>query len=429
MFFQFINYAVIFTIFSDAFTFQGILPIDLRMSYFVVIPVLLLLVLKSAYLNKFFFFTFIIVILSSLFNILIGKDTFILLMKQVVGISITSIMFYLLIIVNKYNVKRLFRIYLNIAFLVALIGLIQEISYLLGFRGGYDFSYIIPLWKFSLSATGFLRINSIMGESASFCYAMMPAFFVSIASFSRTNFKFIKKWKSLVIILSTFFSFSTVGYIGIIFSLGLLFYNYGKIRRLIMGATAVFAFIFLLYTTVGDFRIRVDDSISVIAGETYLETTNASTFAFLSNALVAYESFKDSPVFGSGLGSHEISYNRYIGEVLDVDKVIMFLNVQDANSLFLRLLSETGLFGILLVFLFILKFRVLKKNDRSGYLWLISNAILAMFLIRLLRQGHYFIGGFFFFFWLYYFAGRSNELAKAELRKGTKIDEDTSYCS
>ena len=82
----------------------------------------------------------------------------------------------------------------------------------------------------------------------------------------------------------------------------------------------------------------------------------------------------------------------------------MFLNVDDANSLFLRLLSETGLFGIIVFFYFLFKSHLLKKRDKSKYLWIISNAILALFLIKLIRSGHYFVNGFFFFFWLYYFS-------------------------
>lgn len=82
----------------------------------------------------------------------------------------------------------------------------------------------------------------------------------------------------------------------------------------------------------------------------------------------------------------------------------MFLNVEDANSLFLRLRSETGLLGLLLIFIFIFKFHIIRKNDKSGYLWIINNGILSMFAIRLLRFGHYFATGFFFFFWLYYFS-------------------------
>lgn len=345
----------------------------------------------------------------------------ILLTKQIVGIGLTSLIFYLLMKINKYDIKELFRIYLNFAVLVGLIGLFQEVSYLLGFKMGYDFSYILPSWRLHLSTTGFLRVNSIMPEPSVFCCSMMPAFFVSISSFSKNNFRFLKKWKSLIIISSVFFSFSLVGYIGIILSLALLFYNYAKIRHLVIGTIIIFALIFFSYNTIGDLKMRADDTINVLTGKMDLYSANLSTFTLFSNALVAYESFKNNPVFGSGLGSHEISYNRYIGKVVDVDRVIMFLNTQDANSLFLRLLSETGLFGLLLIFYLIFRFHVLKKNDRNGYLWLISNAILVMFLVRLLRYGHYFAGGFFFFFWLYYFAGRSSALVKVESRKGIAI--------
>lgn len=418
-----INYIAVFIVFSGALTYRGILPfVDLRISYLIMPLVLLLCMpfLKGVYFNKFFLFLFSIIIIFSLYNVYIGKDTFVLLTKQIIGIFSTSLIFYLLMEVNRYDVKKLFKVYLNLAVLVGLIGLFQELNYLLGFKAGYNFSYIFPSWRLHLSKTGFLRVNSIMPEPAVFCYSMMPAFFVSISSFSKSNFKFLKKWKSLIIISSVFLSFSLVGYIGMIVSLALLFYNYVKIRYLVIGTMLIAVLIFFAYNNIGDLKMRIDDSIDVLTGKMNLYSANLSTFTLLSNTLVAYESFKDNPVFGSGLGSHEISYNTYIGKVVDVDKVIKFLNMQDANSLFLRLLSETGLFGILLFFYFIFKFHVLRKNDKSGYLWLISNAILAMFLIRLLRCGHYFVGGFFFFFWLYYFAGRSSTLAKVELKKGIK---------
>ena len=417
------NYIAIFIVFSGALTFRGISSfMDLRISYLIMAVVLLLYLpfLRDIYFNKTFLSFFGIIIIFSLYNIYIGKDTLVLLTKQIIGIFSTSLIFYLLMKINRYDVKKLFKVYLNLAVLVGLIGLFQELNYLLGFKAGYDFSYIFPSWRLHLSKTGLLRINSIMHEPSIFCFAMMPAFFVSISSFSKNNFKFLKKWQSLIIISSVLFSFSLVGYIGIIFSLTLLFYNYAKIRYLAIGSALIVVVMFLAYNNIGDIKMRVDDSIDVLTGKMSLYSANLSTFAFISNALVAYESFKDNPVFGSGLGSHEISYNRYIGKIVDIDKVVMFLNVKDANSLFLRLLSETGLFGILLFFLFIVKFHVLKKNDRNGYLWLISNAILAMFLIRLLRYGHYFIEGFFFFFWLYYFAGKINELEKKYIRRGFK---------
>lgn len=403
-----INYAVVFIVFSDAFDLPKALSFaDMRFSYLIIFFVLLLWfpLLRNIYFNKTFLFLFCTMIIFSLYNVYIGKDTLTLLAKQVLGILASSLVFYLLIKINNYNLQKLFRIYLNIAFLVGLIGLLQELSYLLDFKIGYDFSYMLPSWQLYISENNLLKINSILPEPSFFACSMMPAFFAAITSCTKSNFRFLKKWKSWVIISSLFLSFSATAYIGMFFSLLLLLYNsYRKIRYMLAGIAAICVLTFFLYNNVGDFKTRVDDSINVVTKKASLESTNLSTFALFSNALVAYNSFKNSFIFGSGLGSHEISYNEYIKKVVDVDKVIMFLNKGDANSLFLRLLSETGLLGLLAIIIFILKFHLVRKNDDTGYLWIINNAVLAMFVIRLLRFGHYFATGFFFFFWLYYFS-------------------------
>ncbi len=420
-----INYAVVFIIFSGAFDISDALYCsDMRLSYFIMFFAVLfwLSFLKGIYFNKIFVILFTITIIFSLYNVYIGKDTLILLTKQIVGIFISSFVFYLLIHINKYDVKKIFNIYLNVAFLIGIIGLLQEVNYLLGWEAGYDFRYMLPSWRLHVSKIGLLKVNSILPEPAAFCYVMMPAFFVAVSSFLKNNFKFLKKWQSWVIILSFLLSFSLVGYMGVVFSLALLFCNYGKVRHWIASAVAILVLMFFSYN-IGDLKMRIDDSINVITRKTSLETTNLSTFALFSNALVAHESFKDNPVFGSGLGSHVVSYKRYIGKVVDVDKVRMFLNSEDANSLFLRLLSETGLFGILCFLWFISRFYLSKRNDRSDHLWLINNAILAMFFIRLIRAGHYFNGGFFFFFWIYYFTNKLNDKGKrifkqASIEKG-----------
>ena len=413
---QVINYIAVFIVFSDALAFRDILPfMDLRGSYFLMALVLVLFIslLRGVYFNKTFLFLFGVVIVFSLCNIYVAKDTFLLLTKQIIGIFGNALVFYLLMKVNRYDVKRLFKVYLNLAVLAGLIGLFQELSYSLGFRAGYDFSYILPSWYSRLSSTGFLKVSSIVPEPAAFCFVMMPAFFAAITSFSRDNFKFLSKWKSLIIIFSVFFSFSLMGYTGITFSLALLFYNHGKIRHFVVGAVLISILMFSAYHSIADLKIRVDDSINALTGKVRLEKTNSSTFTLFSNALVAWESFKDNPVFGSGLGSHSISHDRYIGKVVDVDAVMAnykkhrFFNKGDANSLFLRLVSETGLLGLFFVFCFVFRFWILKKNDKSGFLWVVSNAILAVFLIRAIRGGHYFVGGTFFFMWLYYFAGKS----------------------
>ena len=159
-----------------------------------------------------------------------------------------------------------------------------------------------------------------------------------------------------------------------------------------------------VYTNVSDFKIKIDHSIMALRGEMRLDRLHLSSYALCSNALTTFDSFTRNPFLGSGLGSHYVSFKRYIGDFTHADKSATMLNAKDADSLFLRLVSETGLIGAFIVFIFIVKFYVFKRSDKSGYLWIISNAILAMIFIKLIRNGHYFYHGFFLFFWIYYFA-------------------------
>jgi len=285
--------------------------------------------------------------------------------------------------------------------------LIQELSFLLGFKPGYDFSFL-PSFNLAPSQTGLLRINSILAEPSGFCYVIMPAFFASLVALVKKKYALLKRWKSLVIISAFILTFSTVGYIGIVFSSILLIYNFGKIKYFILITLLLAGFVFFLWFNVEDFKMRINDSFDVLVGEKSLEKSNLSTFALFSNVLVTYETFLDNPIFGHGLGSRPLSYDKYIGDVVDIEKVPKLLNREGGNSLFLRILSELGLIGVILFFYFLLRFYLSRKKDKNDYLWIISNAVLVMFLIRLIRAEHYFNGGLFFFFWLYYFVWKIN---------------------
>ena len=237
---------------------------------------------------------------------------------------------------------------------------------------------------------------------------MMPAFFTSIVAFFQKKYVLIKKWKSFIIISAFILTFSTIGYIGIFLALILLIYNYGKIRYLFLIGLISFLLIIFFWNYIGDFKMRIGDSIEVISGKKSLETSNLSTFALFSNALVTYKVFLNNPLFGEGIGSRPMSYDKYINNVVDVENIPIFKNREGGNSLFLRILSEMGIFGLILFLSFLFKFSLFKRKDRVGYLWIISNAVLLMFLIRLIRAEHYFDDGLFFFFWLYYFNWKAN---------------------
>ena len=248
-----------------------------------------------------------------------------------------------------------------------------------------------------------------MREPSGYAVLMMPAFFVSLTSIFGNSVRFISNWKSLAIILSVILTFSTVGFFGVGISFLLLLINNRNVKYLFISIVIILVSSFLIYNSISEVKRRIDDSIGFISGQRSLSVgaINVSSFAFFSNAMVAFKSFSVNPIFGSGLGSHELSYHKYIGNIIGGDSIISEVSVEDANSLFLRLLSETGLLGISLVFIFLIRFYISKNKDNDNYSWAINNGILVLFLLHLMRVGHYFEEGLFFFFWMYYFSKKN----------------------
>ena len=89
-------------------------------------------------------------------------------------------------------------------------------------------------------------------------------------------------------------------------------------------------------------------------------------------------------------------------------------NQFDAHSMFLRLLSETGLYGVLFMLIFLIRSWVRRNRAADEEMWLISNALLVIILLYLSRQGHYFLNGFPFFLWMFYYVSRENKDLVAE---------------
>jgi O-antigen ligase len=251
---------------------------------------------------------------------------------------------------------------------------------------------------------GVLKVNSILLEPSHFATSMAPAFLVALVNIFRKRVFNQRKTDSMIIIISYILTFSAVAYIAILICLLLISYNTIKIRYTSLAMIVISVLAFSAYSYIPEMRTRVDDTLGIAIGSKEATDANLSTFSLVSNAYVAYNSFLDSPLFGHGLGSHPISYDKYILGVIggDIQEEVFGINKDDASSLFLRLASETGLFGIVAVLYFV--FKCYLKNSCKNNLQIISNSILCMLLVSLLRQGHYFYNGLFFFVWLYYFS-------------------------
>lgn len=413
-----INYLAVFNVFAGGFSWYRYDFAETRLSYFIMVFFLIIWLFflkKSLYLNKNFVLLFLCITVSSLCNILVDRHTISLFLKQFAAVSLNALFFYVLIKYNDYDVKKLFTIYLNIAFVVALIGILQETSFFIDrfwfdFKA-YDFRPFIPTWRYFISPKfGLLIINSILPEPSDLGNVLMPAFFVSLVSFLGNKFKFQGKIKSIIIIAAVILSYTTVVYIAIILSFLLLVFNYPK-NKIVLSCLLGVGILLPALLFNDNHRYKIIQPVSMLFERKEFSQLNTSSFALCSNAMVASYSFKKNPVFGSGLGSHQKSYGTYFNQVYTGSKDLpssIPLNTKDAYSLFLRLLSETGLFGLGTFFFFIFRSYIHRTKDGEGYLWIISNAILCMFFYKLMRMGNYFVDGFFFFLWMYYFTKKKS---------------------
>jgi len=417
-----VNYLAIFGIFSGALTYDLRSFAELRIIY-VTLPTVILILLfstKRLVINKKFLFYFLALFLFSLYNVFMGNNTMLLLFKQTIGILLVSTAFYLVIKANSYDIIKLFKIYLVFAFVVALIGILQQIGFILGIHWLYDYRPLFVnsnAWNFATAFNGhFIRINSILHEPSTFCLVLMPAFFAAISSlFLKKEFSFYNRFQCCVIILSLLSSFSATGYLGMLLAILIFFKDFirrTKWRVIILSSLVLFFVIF--FTVIPELKMRVADTVNIINGGKKFDCVNSSTYALGSNFIITYKSFREHPFIGSGLGSYKVVYDKHIGSIFaKMQKRKYVLNDKDANSLFLRLSAETGIFGILIFFGFLFKLYLKRRDDANNYLWIINNASLIYFFLKLLRSGHYFIEGFFFFFWVYYFSkikSRDNRL-------------------
>ena len=325
-----------------------------------------------------------------------------------------AVLFYRYVLeLYDFDVNQLFEWYVKGAVIISIIGLIQVLSFRLGFKPGYDFRWIFNKWGVTPGGLG-IRMNSVFSEPAYFAAVIGPAFFCAIHNlFWRTRFWMTKR-QSIIIVVAYLLTFSSLGILGIFLAILLLLLNYGFVRyAIIFIPLAYFGFGFV-YNNVEEFRERYDGTLDVFVDQNIRDyDVHGSSFVLYNNFTVSYENFKRNPIFGTGLGSQETAFNRYsltrFADVVQID-----FNKSDANSMFLRLMSETGLYGIIFIVVFLFKHHIPRTKSANDYNWIISNGILMIIFLYLMRQGHYFINGFPFFLWCYYYISKANKKARAE---------------
>lgn len=308
------------------------------------------------------------------------------------------------------DLEKLFNILINLSIITILIGYIQIVLYttqgitfkpqdMISGLNSYSFeSEIINLIP---------RPTSIFSEPAHFSTFLLPSALISLNKLIDRKCVFnISNFKAVFILFGFVSTFSLVGYFGIF--LYIVYYiSRNKVMTFNSRMSISLVLLISLYTLFNSslsqklfsFKNQISDPTSFEFSQSDL-----SGFALLSNTFVSFNSLKSSGYLGSGFNSHKLSYDKYISQFFNEDQIIMELNRDDAGSLYLRLISELGLPGLLFFLFFLYKFK-LTITDKNMYSF-INEISFVILIFYGFRQGSYMNVFFIFFASVYYLTSK-----------------------
>lgn len=346
--------------------------------------------------------------------------------KVFLGVFMSYVFYYFVLCEFKFDIKKLFNYYLYGCYLVGVLGIIQLISFKIGFGPGYNYRWIFNSWGVVYGGNLGIRLNTVCGEPSQLAELMSAALFVAVYDLINTKKYYYTNRQALFVVATFVLTFSSSGYIAFFLVLALLLVNYGLVKYIAFAVPVAIGLFYLIYNNVPAFQERWDSQIRVYStGVFNIAKDHGSTIIQYNNYHVATENFKENPFFGTGLGSHPVAFEKY-SITKHIETPGFNLNTKDANSMLYRTISEMGLFGLLMIAFYLVRFYTYRaKTDDEDYdnaFWLISNAVLIMIAVKLVRQGHYFLNGFPFFVLLYYYSWKQNKEMLRSIKNKLKID-------
>ncbi len=332
-------------------------------------------------------------------------------------ISVAKIMLFMFFIVfftSIYNllgrsVNRLFSVYLRVAYLFAVLGVLQQVIFV---ATGVDI--LASLSPGSKKMGAYLGVAGLSVEPAFYACALLPAGAYHVSKFVQSlRLSFRGAVTVLAIVLST----SALGYIGLFVAAVATFVIGFSVRRFWILFFSV-PIVFALAITVSNlefFQLRWNDTVSVLQGGelTMEDGMNLSTYSNAVNSLISLRSFADNYGVGVGLGMYSSVFDHYISGFELPAYRDDIPGRGSATSLFARVTAELGLVGWLLL-LMVLYWAW--KNMRAVGDRAMAVAYLSTLSIILLRMGEYYANGVILVFVMIYLS-RNASAADARARK------------
>jgi O-antigen ligase len=139
-------------------------------------------------------------------------------------------------------------------------------------------------------------------------------------------------------------------------------------------------------------------------------TSDATGFALVSNIVVAKENLFNSRFMGSGINTHQYAYYQTIYSKFPESSLLNLLNVKDAGSLFIRIISDFGIPGIFFFLYFLYKNKIRIYYEKATEDMLLNNLSFIMILSFSFRNGEYLSPFLWFFIAILYYTKKNNNL-------------------
>lgn len=375
---KYIIYSSVFALFTENFSFHWI--IDWKLFYLILLfNFILIATRKRLTVSKNIIVILLFLIIHGTVFYLWFQNPIKSLFAQLIGIGISSIYYYNFL--KNYGTKLAFRKYLEVAIFIAVLA--------------------IPMYYLNINVFQHNRLNGLLSEPAHYATIMLPAAYAFLRN--KNNLKL------LIILITIILSKSTIGYIGLVL---ILLLPLLKVKYLIKYAWLVIILIgSCTYYISTEWNKPIDEnksnvlvrrlkqtneSLSAVFTGEFEEYTNLSTYAFLSNTFISREIFTNKPL-GTGLGSYPYEYDKYYSLMNPPPYLVELkqskINRTDANSLFLRMLADLGIFAIFIFIYFTYRSIFLFRNDKKVF----QQSSFFYLILKLIREGHYFPPEFYFF--------------------------------
>lgn len=306
---------------------------------------------------------------------------------------------------NRLHLIPLFRKYIYLSYIICLIGLLQELIFLLT---EMNVMSLLPSYHSTqIINSSLLRITSTLSEGGSLGVAVIPALVYLFIYQDPYHILGLRKWLLLLTALMTLSPFVYIFcVITFFYHLNRIFGRYKTITGVMIVAALLIGIVMIepfggnkksenvIWNRIEDsytamIRLGNDRLTSVVA-----KSRTPSSTVLVTNMYVAIHA--PSRLFGTGIGTHPQSYATLVHA--KYRKSDLNLSVGDGYALSNRILSEFGFIGLLLYLVFMI--RSFNKGN------MINVCVLSMIVCLFMRGGNYVLYGVIYAHFFYYYTAR-----------------------